>query len=188
MGPYGACQADGSEYTGDYISRISSSELKEWHRPRLEVLVRAGVDVLAVETIPAVEEALAILELLREFPETKAWVTFSCKVLLSCLISFQICLDTVLYFSRGRNMPVPDACVTSQDSQYTCHGDEFGAAVLRCYKQGREQLAGVGINCTPPHYISPLLMAAKSALLSSDDTLPRVVYPNSGEEWVAGEG
>lgn len=83
MGPYGACQADGSEYTGDYIGRISSSELKEWHRPRLEVLVRAGVDVLAVETIPAVEEALAILELLREFPETQAWVTFSCRVRLA---------------------------------------------------------------------------------------------------------
>lgn len=83
MGPYGACQADGSEYTGDYIRHVSTSELKEWHRPRIEVLVRAGVDVLAVETIPAVEEALAILELLREFPETKAWVTFSCKVRLA---------------------------------------------------------------------------------------------------------
>ena len=24
-----------------------------WHRPRIEILVRAGVDFLAVETIPA---------------------------------------------------------------------------------------------------------------------------------------
>lgn len=91
-------------------------------------------------------------------------------------------------FFRNRNLSVPDAYVTSQDSQYTCHGDEFGAAVLACHKQGREQLAGVGINCTPPRYISPLLMAAKGALLSPDDALPRVVYPNSGEEWDAGEG
>lgn len=77
--------------------------------------------------------------------------------------------------------------VTSQDGQHTCHGDEFGAAVLACHKQGRDQLAGVGINCTPPHYISPLLMAANVTLLGPDDVLPRVVYPNSGEEWEAGE-
>ncbi|CAL4071522.1 unnamed protein product [Meganyctiphanes norvegica] len=79
VGPYGACQADGSEYNGSYIQNISKEELQEWHRPRIAALVGAGVDLLAVETIPAAAEALAVLELLKEFPDTKVWCTFSCK-------------------------------------------------------------------------------------------------------------
>ncbi|XP_071527944.1 homocysteine S-methyltransferase YbgG-like [Panulirus ornatus] len=79
IGPYGACQANGSEYTGAYVSKVTSEDLIEWHRPRMETLVNSGVDLLAIETIPAQAEALAILDLLREFPNTKAWLSFSCK-------------------------------------------------------------------------------------------------------------
>ena len=80
VGPYGACQADGSEYTGSYIPSMTQSDLVTWHRPRLETLAGAGIRVVALETLPALSEALALLELLREFPDLKAWVTFSCKV------------------------------------------------------------------------------------------------------------
>lgn len=52
-----------------------------WHEPRLRALERAGVDILAIETIPALEEARAVLHLMAEkFPNLKAWVSFSCKV------------------------------------------------------------------------------------------------------------
>ena len=80
IGPYGACQADGSEYHGKYVSDMSSEELTEWHRPRMMALVKAGVDFLAIETIPSLKEALAIITLLRTYPNTRAWITFSCKV------------------------------------------------------------------------------------------------------------
>ncbi|MPC62189.1 Homocysteine S-methyltransferase YbgG [Portunus trituberculatus] len=80
VGPYGACQADGSEYTGSYIPSMTQSDLMTWHRPRLEALAGAGLRVVALETLPALSEALALLGLLREFPDLKAWVTFSCKV------------------------------------------------------------------------------------------------------------
>ena len=53
---------------------------QEWHRPRVAALVSAGADLLAVETVPGPEEALAVLELLREYPDTPGWVSFSCKV------------------------------------------------------------------------------------------------------------
>ena len=53
VGPYGACLHDRSEYTGDYVDHVSREVLKAWHRPRMEVLLSAGVDVLAIETIPA---------------------------------------------------------------------------------------------------------------------------------------
>ena len=36
--------------------------------------------MLAVETIPALAEAEAVLELLGEFPGAQAWLSFTCKV------------------------------------------------------------------------------------------------------------
>jgi len=77
VGPYGAMLADGSEYVGRY--GLSVSELREFHRPRLETLLEAGPDLLAVETIPAIEEAEAILGLLEELPGAQALVSFSCR-------------------------------------------------------------------------------------------------------------
>lgn len=80
VGPYGAVLCDGSEYTGKYIENITQQELIDFHRPRIKALVEGGVDLIAIETIPAKLEAETILELLQhEFPRTKAWVTFSCK-------------------------------------------------------------------------------------------------------------
>ncbi|KAF2018424.1 homocysteine S-methyltransferase [Aaosphaeria arxii CBS 175.79] len=78
VGPYGAFLADGSEYRGDYS--LSRNEYKDFHRGRIEALVEAGVDVLAVETIPSFDETCAIVELLGdEFAGTEAWVSFTLK-------------------------------------------------------------------------------------------------------------
>lgn len=49
----------------------------------MAALVEAGVDLLAIETIPSLAEAEIIVSLLREFPNVKAWVSFSCKVILT---------------------------------------------------------------------------------------------------------
>jgi homocysteine S-methyltransferase len=59
VGPYGAALADGSEYRGDYD--VSVAELRAWHRPRIQLLTEAGVDVLALETIPCLAEVEALL-------------------------------------------------------------------------------------------------------------------------------
>lgn len=77
IGPFGATRADGSEYVGRY--GLTVRELIDFHRPRLETLLEASPDVLAVETIPAIEEAEAILTLLDDYPEASAWVSFSCR-------------------------------------------------------------------------------------------------------------
>ena len=79
MGPYGACQADGSEYSGNYINQVKEDTLEQFHLPRIECLVEAGVDIIAVETIPSLQEGLSILKFLDKFPGLKAWITFSCK-------------------------------------------------------------------------------------------------------------
>jgi homocysteine S-methyltransferase len=53
-----------------------AAALREFHLPRLELLVAAGPDLLAVETIPDVDEAEVLVELLDElgFP---AWLSYS---------------------------------------------------------------------------------------------------------------
>jgi len=79
IGPYGACQHDGSEYTGRYAPQVTPDFLKEWHRPRLEALISAGVKTFAFETFPCSYEALAVLELIKKYPEIRGWVSFTAK-------------------------------------------------------------------------------------------------------------
>jgi len=76
VGPYGAMLADGSEYRGRY--GLSVEALATFHRERLAVLAGSGADLLAVETIPELEEAVAITRLLGEQPGAQAWISFSC--------------------------------------------------------------------------------------------------------------
>lgn len=77
VGPYGAMLADGSEYRGHY--GLSKQALIDFHRPRMQVLVEAGADMLACETLPCLDEALAIASLLPEFGNVAAWISFSCR-------------------------------------------------------------------------------------------------------------
>jgi len=77
VGPYGAFLADGSEYRGNY--GLTEKELMDFHRPRMKALVEVGADILACETIPSLIEAQALAKLLKEFPDTAAWLSFSAR-------------------------------------------------------------------------------------------------------------
>ena len=77
VGPYGAVLHDGSEYRGDY--GLDEDALVAFHRERFTVLADAGADLLACETIPSRVEAAALVRLLSERPDAKAWVSFSCR-------------------------------------------------------------------------------------------------------------
>ena len=77
VGPYGAFLANGSEYRGNY--GLTEKELIDFHRPRMRALIEAGADILACETIPALIEAQALAKLLKEFPNTTAWFSFSAR-------------------------------------------------------------------------------------------------------------
>ncbi len=74
VGPYGAILGDGSEYRGHY--GLTAEELEQFHRPRMAALISAGPDVLAIETIPDIEEAKVLAKLLAEF-EHPAWFSYS---------------------------------------------------------------------------------------------------------------
>ncbi|MCB0939383.1 MAG: homocysteine S-methyltransferase [Mycobacterium sp.] len=74
VGPYGAMLAHGEEYVGRY--GLSVPELAAWHRPRLEVLMAADPDVLALETIPDSDEAEALAGLVGE-QDIPAWLSYT---------------------------------------------------------------------------------------------------------------
>ena len=140
VGPYGASLADGSEYRGNYGK--SKKWLKDFHRARLQILIKSNPDLLAIETIPELTEAQAILELLDEQAvKIPYWVSFSCK-----------------------------------DGKHISSGELFKDAAKLV--SGRLGAIGVGINCTAPEFITPLLTSARSRI-------PFVVYPNSGRLWNA---
>lgn len=68
VGPYGAVLAGGQEYTGEYLGPgydgrppMTVPSLRAFHRERMTALAEAGADVLALETVPALAEAEALL-------------------------------------------------------------------------------------------------------------------------------
>lgn len=141
VGPYGAALADGSEYRGRY--GLSASELIAWHRPRLEVLAEAGPDVLALETVPDVDEAEALMTAIGGLG-IPAWLTYS--------------------IDRDRTragQPIAEAFAVARDVP---------------------QVVAVGVNCCAPSDV-PLAVATASDITGK----PVIVYPNSGEEWDAGQ-
>ncbi|MFC0599025.1 homocysteine S-methyltransferase [Streptomyces palmae] len=74
VGPYGAMLADGSEYRGRY--GLSVAELERFHRPRIETLAEAEPDVLALETVPDIDEAEAQLRAVRGCG-VPVWLSYS---------------------------------------------------------------------------------------------------------------
>jgi homocysteine S-methyltransferase len=65
-----------------------------------------------------------------------------------------------------------------RDASQTAHGE----AISDCgnFLDSVPQVVAIGINCTAPAFVTPLIQALKAST-----TKPIVVYPNSGEGWDA---
>lgn len=77
LGPYGAALHNGAEYHGRYD--IGFDALVDFHAERLAVVTNTEADLAALETIPSLEEAQAILHALAQFPNLRAWLSFACR-------------------------------------------------------------------------------------------------------------
>lgn len=141
LGPYGAALHNGAEFHGRYD--IGLDELISFHAERLSVVAETGAGLVALETIPSLEEGRAILAALRRSPALRAWISFVCG-----------------------------------DAERTVHGEQF--AECAALAGASEQVVAVGMNCTQPGFILPLIRHAKTATHK-----PILVYPNSGETWDA---
>ncbi|XP_054820718.1 homocysteine S-methyltransferase 3-like [Prosopis cineraria] len=130
VGSYGAYLADGSEYSGDYGDTVTVETLKDFHRRRVKILVDAGADIIAFETIPNKLEAqvfsysiyvrLHYSSLDEEGIDIPAWLSFSCR---------------------------DESKVASGDSILEC------ASIAESCKQ----VVAVGVNCTAPRFIHGLV-------------------------------
>lgn len=74
VGPYGAVLGDGSEYRGHY--GLTATQLRDFHEPRMALLVEQQPDLLAIETIPDLLEAQVLVELAGQFG-VPAWLSYT---------------------------------------------------------------------------------------------------------------
>ncbi len=98
-GSYGAYLADGSEYRGDFS--LSEDSFIDFHRERLEILIDAGADIIAFETVPSYDEAVAIAGLMDSYKDIEYWISFTVKdsETISCGRKFSECISML----RGRD-------------------------------------------------------------------------------------
>mmetsp|Transcript_48229 Transcript_48229/g.95166 ORF Transcript_48229/g.95166 Transcript_48229/m.95166 type:complete len:299 (+) Transcript_48229:506-1402(+) len=159
-GPYGAFLADGSEYRGNY-ENVSVEEIKSFHRWRLGLIESSGTaDAVIFETFPDDKEALAALEVVREFPSLRGRVVFS----FSCLDASTLCCQR----------PLREAVRT------LLHRDGGGAGFV----------TAVGVNCSSPFACTGAVVGEsgscslrEEARKASGRDVGVFVYPNRGELW-----
>ncbi|PWN36287.1 Homocysteine S-methyltransferase [Meira miltonrushii] len=144
LGPYGAAQSDGSEYTGIYYDPGNSKDdpfkpaaledMIKFHYDRLEIIaaepsIWSQVDLLAFETIPRLDEAEAIKQALDRLYSND----IQCQQ-KPAYISF--------VFPDGKRLPYPKQ---EGDEGEQKHFDE----IARCV----DTFEGIGVNCTKPYFL-----------------------------------
>lgn len=173
VGPYGAYLAQGQEYTGDYGLQFSTGEaeaknvLRAFHEPRLQALLQAKPDILALETIPNVIELEVLLDLVSEYRYSAAAASTGKS---SQVNKFP---DTWLAFSVNTNNYTSLADGTPLDSPRV-----LGAIA----SDANKTISAIGANCLPLAHAAVTLSFIRTYLNTHGlPELPLVVYPNSGE-------
>jgi homocysteine S-methyltransferase len=158
---------------------VGQTMLEEFHRRRVKAVLDTelhrhdktdvstdpAVDILAFETIPDLAEAKAIVNVMEEIA------------------------------GNSGSLSNVDAWVTfTCPDQYSVdNGDDFATCVEAVSQSN--VFTGVGINCTAPHFVVPLLRTAKGVISKTgrnridagnyDRQTMLVCYPNSGERYFA---
>lgn len=77
LGPYGAALHNGAEFHGRY--EIGFEALVAFHAERLAAVAETEADLVALETVPSLEEAQAMLAALARYPALRGWLSFTCR-------------------------------------------------------------------------------------------------------------
>ncbi len=131
---------------------MPAKEITDWHRVRIDACLEAGVDALAIETIPCQMEAEALVEMLCEdYPDAKFWIAFQCKdeKTLAHGEDFVKAANTIWKKLKERN--------------------------------AEENCLAIGVNCLNPQFVTPLLKSLNGER-PLENRIPLVVYPNSDVE------
>ena len=129
-------------------TKVSQKNMEDFHYQRLEAVARHApswecVDVIAFETIPRLDEAIAIRKaLLRLFSKYDSKSTFASFV-----------------FPNGTNLPWPKEA--SKDLSLDAMLDK----VIGTDEPGQASpFDGIGINCTKPWYLDDLVQRMTASL------------------------
>jgi len=157
-GPYGASLADGSEYSHGHVHEMGAARLEAWHEERIHRLADAGADFFAIETIPSVIEAEAVLNALLKRPGLRCWLSFQCR-------------------DEGHTAAgEPFALAVRRLMEHKAYPEHLVAVGVNCVKpyhvEGLLREANT-VNCA----------SAWPRGQHRFVRLPYVVYPNSGEDW-----
>lgn len=124
LGPYGAALHNGAEFHGRY--NIAPQALVEFHAERLAVAAETDADLIALETVPSFTEARAILAALAEFPESRAWMSFTCR--------------DAKHVAHGENLADCSALIGASEQivavGINCTHPQFAATLIRAAKSG----------------------------------------------------
>lgn len=151
IGTYGAHLANGSEYSGSY--GCTPEYLQQWHLPKLQYLAQLQPDLLALETIPCLDEAKALLRCCAQVEVDEAatlpvtWLSIAC--------------NSPTTLNSGES--VEDFCRLVEDT----------------YALSTEKVL-IGVNCTHPQYVSSILNIFAD---HCHTTRRFVAYPNRGDPW-----
>ncbi|KAM3726933.1 Homocysteine S-methyltransferase YbgG [Dirofilaria immitis] len=114
------------------------------------------VDYHVQQTIPLLQAGLKVI----------AYETVpSCKEAMAILKA----ADTI---GHSYNFWISFSC---KNGEQTNHSENFCKSVEKI--SHHPNILGIGINCTSPNYITPLLQSASTSV----NSLPFIIYPNSGE-------
>lgn len=197
LGPYGGMLSNGAEYTGDYRrtflpesdpmreQQLSLEEMAAFHQRRIEAFVAQpswkDVGVLAVETVPRADEALAFRTAL-ENVVNKHHQQGKPLERKPVYISFAFPDDHRLPWpplNNNSNTSGDDDVDMDEDDDEDDAADKEGAVqeemnwlvqiVNDTQVQGQDSLwpiSGIGINCTKPYFL-PKLVERMSASLAT---------------------
>jgi homocysteine S-methyltransferase len=127
-----------------------------YYNDQMTALLEEKCDVLAIETVPSLGEIKCIIKSLNDLSVRHnlppIWVSCSCKVTVYKVTNYSM----------------------KQSSSEVNHGESFAQcvdALNQC-----THITCVGINCTDPMFVTPLLH-------SINTNKPIVVYPNCGDTY-----
>ncbi|CAH2000057.1 unnamed protein product [Acanthoscelides obtectus] len=139
--------------------------MRQWHLPRIRALIEAGVDMLAIETIPCSLEAEMLVKLLKtECPGMKAWLTFSCS-------------------QDGKSIAVGEDFKEVARRCYSLNPEQLVAVGINCCAPRLVEPLIKGINTMPEAKTTATERKASGRQDEHTARIPLVVYPNSGENY-----
>lgn len=127
--------------------------------------VISGVDILALETMPALSEVLLLLDLIRsEKISLPVWVSFSAT-----------CQQSSTSDSTNSSSSISSTSQSTETSLYTTRHGELITEAVKAINSYPEVVA-IGVNCVSPHIITPIIRISRTLTNKAI-----IVYPNSGE-------